>query len=164
MPVSTTLRRTASQESRETGSGVGLSQCREPSPAGVTVRTSDARSPISRPPPPSCGPRSVTGISWSATSGAQIIQALGLTDVGVPSLDRLLLAPDAAQYLRVETEDAPAVCALLRPWYRFGRLRGRRGGQAARASPRRSRSDPIPRRTVTMRGPSGGIVLSLDAP
>jgi len=48
------------------------------------------------------------GPDWvHVTSGAQITEALGLADIGVPSLDRLLLAPDAARYLRVEEEDAP---------------------------------------------------------
>jgi hypothetical protein len=47
--------------------------------------------------------------SWQeVSSGEQVVQALGLPDVGVPDLERLLLAPDSAAYLRVEVDEGPS--------------------------------------------------------
>jgi hypothetical protein len=45
------------------------------------------------------------GSRWQdVRTGEQIVDALGLTGVGVPAIDRLLLAPDSGRYLRVEPE------------------------------------------------------------
>jgi hypothetical protein len=46
--------------------------------------------------------------AWEeVTSGEHVVDALGLGDVGVPALERLLLAPDSDRYLRVEADGAP---------------------------------------------------------
>ena len=42
------------------------------------------------------------------SSGGQVAQALGLADVGMPDLERLLLAPESAAYLRVEVDEEPS--------------------------------------------------------
>lgn len=40
-------------------------------------------------------------------SGEHVVAALGLDGIGIPALERLLLAPDSSAYLRVEADDEP---------------------------------------------------------
>lgn len=42
------------------------------------------------------------------SSGEQVARALGLADIGMSDLERLLLAPDSAAYLRVEVDEEPS--------------------------------------------------------
>lgn len=56
-------------------------------------------------------------------SGTQVAKALELDEVGIPVLERLILAPDSGQYLRVEPDDesnAPGTFDIRVPgtrWY-----------------------------------------------